>query len=79
MSANITPYLEGGSFEPEQVKAMGRAFDTATRALQDRGQPPIVRELIAKRIIEIVKTGEYDPDKISVSALKAVGIYRDRE
>ena len=53
---------------------MGAAFDKAARALHDKGQPALVREIIAKRIIEISKTGERDPDKICSRALEAFGL-----
>ena len=37
---------------------MGEAFDAACEGLQDGGQPDLVREIIAKRIIEAAKKGE---------------------
>jgi hypothetical protein len=40
---------------------MGEAFDAACADLHDDGQPALVREIIAKRIIEAAKTGERDP------------------
>ena len=56
---------------------MGRAFDKAARSLHDRGQPAIVQEVIAKRIIEIAKTGERDPDKLALLALQKMGLDAD--
>ena len=53
---------------------MGIAFDLATRSLHDKGQPPLVQEVIAEQIIEIAKTGERDPDKICERVLQAFGI-----
>ena len=74
MSATIIPFLNGAVFDPQHVEAMGSAFDKAARALHDKGQPELVREIIAKRIIEISKTGERDPDKICARALQAFGL-----
>jgi hypothetical protein len=33
----------------------------------------LVREIIAKRIIEVARDGERDPDELCVRALKALG------
>jgi hypothetical protein len=74
MSATIIPFLNGAAFDPGQVEAMGVAFDKAARALHDKGQPALVREIIAKRIIEIAKTGARDPDELCTRALQAFGI-----
>ena len=41
---------------------MGAALDKACRSLGQFGHFNKVRELIAKRIIEAAKTGEFDPD-----------------
>ena len=74
MSAAIVPYLNGAAFDPELTHAMGEAYDCAFRALHDRGQPAVVHEVIAKRIIEIAKTGERDPNKLCERALQTFGI-----
>jgi hypothetical protein len=66
--------LEVGSFDPLTTKAMGAAFEAACRELHDKGQPRIVRELIAKQIIVAAKTGERDPSRLCDVALQAAGI-----
>jgi hypothetical protein len=76
LSATIVPFLKDGSFDPETVHAMGDAFDKARKLLHDRGQPGVVQEIIAKRIIEIARTGERDPDKMCKQTLSAFGIDR---
>lgn len=55
---------------------MGDAFDQARKLLHDRGQPSVVQEIIAKRIIEIARTGERDADKMCKRVLTAFGIDR---
>jgi glyoxylate carboligase len=70
------PFLKDGSFDPETVHAMGDAFDRARKLLHDRGQPSVVQEIIAKRIIEIARTGERDADKMCKRVLTAFGIDR---
>jgi hypothetical protein len=52
---------------------MGEAFDAACTALHDTGQPFIVHEVMAKRIIDAAKTGERDPTRLRDIAMAAVG------
>ncbi len=58
-----------GAFRPEEVAAMGAAFDAAIAALHDTGQPEIVRRIIATRIIEATKRGVRDPMRLRAAAL----------
>jgi hypothetical protein len=74
MSGTIIPFLEGKAFDPQLTHAMGEAYDAARQALHDKGQPELVQEIIAKRIIEIASTGERDPIKLCDRALAALGI-----
>ena len=48
-------------FDPEATAAMSEAFDAACKELHDAGQPEVVLEVIAGRIIEAAKAGEFDP------------------
>jgi hypothetical protein len=77
MSATIIPFLEHASFDSDMVNVLGKAYDSATTALHDTGQSPVVREVLARRIIEIAKTGERDPQRLSQLALAALGLERD--
>jgi hypothetical protein len=63
---SIPQYLEeeAGSFDECVKKLLGQAFDAACKALHDRGQPSIVREIIAKRILEAARQGERDPQRL---------------
>ena len=70
-----TPLLERvtpGEFDEEAGLAIGAAFDAACKALQDRGQPPIVRDVIASRIIDAARSGERDPDRLCDYALAGI-------
>jgi hypothetical protein len=69
-------FLKGRSFDPETTRIMGLAYDKATRGLHDRGQPMIVQEIIAKRIIDFATGGERNPDQLAKRALEALGIER---
>ena len=68
-------------FGPDATRAMGAAFDKACRSLQDTGQPSIVQEVIARRIIELAREGDSDPDRLCDMTLKTLGyepVYPDR-
>jgi hypothetical protein len=55
---------DGGAFGPEEIAVMATAFDRALADLKlvDRNDP-IVR-MLAKLVIELVRNGERDPEKI---------------
>ena len=76
MSAKIIPLFDAAAFSPEVVRIVGEAYDNACHALHDRGQPKVVNELIAKRIIDLATSGERDPQKMCDQVLMDVGIYR---
>jgi hypothetical protein len=62
----VTP----GVFDPVALAAMAEAFDGAyCKALDDTGQPKIVLELIAQRIIDAASRGERDPVRLVEVAL----------
>src|SRR6266576_6304095 len=63
----------GGVFDDRVTQIMGEAFDRACKDLHDKGQPEIVYEVIAKRIIEAVKNGERDPIRLRKAGLAALG------
>jgi len=66
----ITPFLDGTKFDLEAKRVMGVAFEMARVALglADRGD--LANEIIAKRIIELAKAGERNPDLLCESAVK---------
>ncbi len=58
-------------FDPEVLKTLGKAYDMALAALHDIGQPEVVREVLARRIIRAAKKGECDAAKLCAVALSA--------
>ena len=52
---------------------MGTAFDKVCRSLHDSGQPRFVKEVIAKRIIDLAREGESDPERLCDMTLKSLG------
>ena len=65
----IRSFITQGAFEPEVIAAMNEAFDTACKALQDTGQPELVLDIIAERIIAAASAGERDPVRLREAAL----------
>ena len=61
------------AFDPDTVDVLGEAYNKACRSLHDTGQPYIVNEIIARRIIALAHTGERDPDQLCAGALTALG------
>jgi hypothetical protein len=53
---------------------LGAVFDKTIAALRDDGQPEIVKEVIARRIIALAAKGERNPDHLCSAALAAVGV-----
>jgi hypothetical protein len=70
--AQIVQFLRPAeSFEPEILEALGKAYEMAIAALHDIGQPTVVREVLAKRIIRAAQKGEHDPGALCAIALAA--------
>ena len=70
----IMPLLKYQAFDPQAIEALGAAYDKACQSLNDGGQAGLVRDVIAKRIIELAQSGERDPDRLCASALASLGI-----
>jgi hypothetical protein len=67
----ISPYLDGFSFDDEAKRVMGIAFEMICVALRiDRTHP--IAEKAAKRIIELAKDGERNPDRLCDGALSVL-------
>ncbi len=60
------------AFDPETVKLLSDAYDKARKSLHDTGQPYIVNEIIAERIISLAKQGERNADSLCKGALTAL-------
>jgi hypothetical protein len=56
-------------FEPEAIAAMSEAYEASLKELRDTGQPKLVLEIIAERIIAAARTGERDPVCLRKAAL----------
>ena len=78
MSATSVPVFVEASSDPNVVDVMHKAYAKACRMLHDKGQPALVQEVIARRIVEIAKTGERDPNRICQRVLADLGLQRDQ-
>jgi hypothetical protein len=58
----ITQFLGNSKFDPETRRIMGVAFEMARVALNVADRGDLANEVIAKRIIELAKAGELNPD-----------------
>ena len=66
----ITSYLNGMSFDPETKRVMGVAFEMVCAALRLSDRGDLANEMIARRIIELAKAGELNPDLLCENVLK---------
>ena len=75
----IDEYLPREIIAPEILSAIREAWSRATDSLHDTGQPALVREIIAGRILRLARNGELDPRKLCEEALKGLGIHSECE
>ena len=66
----ITPFLDGTKFDPEAKRVLSVAFEMARVALRLADRGDLTNEIIAKRIIELAKAGERNPDLLCEGVLK---------
>ena len=71
--SKVVDLFRNTDFDPLTNAILTTAYEKARKSLHDRGQPPIVQEVIAARIIAAAKTGERDADKLCEAALSALG------
>jgi hypothetical protein len=67
------PVPQDTFFGPEATWVMGVAFDKVCCSLHASSQPNIVKEVIAKRIIDLAREGESDPEQLCDMTLKSLG------
>ncbi|MBX9777625.1 MAG: hypothetical protein K2Y71_24865 [Xanthobacteraceae bacterium] len=63
--------IEGAAFEPEIIALLIQAYEAAVRRV-GKGQPLVVLETLAKRIIDIAGRGERDPQKMTDHAVRGI-------
>ena len=71
--SSIVPVFRDSGFDAEATAALGKAYDIACRSLHPKGRPPVLQEMLAKKIIEVAQRGERDPDRMAAIALANLG------
>ena len=69
----IVDLFRAAAFDADTVQILCDAYEKARKSLHDTGQPQIVNEIIAQRIIALAKQGERDPNRLCAGALSALG------
>jgi hypothetical protein len=69
----ITPFLNGEHFDSETTRIMGVAFEAARASLHLSDVSDRFVEVVAKKIIELAKAGERNPDLLCERALAGLG------
>ncbi len=64
------PMRSFGVFGPNAIAEMVEAMHAADERLQDTGEPDVVRERIATRIIAAARLGVRDPARLLEAALR---------
>ena len=79
MTAPVDRFEAERVFDPETIKLLVEAFDSAWASLQSSGAPiaeerytDSARDIIAKQIIRMARRGERDPRKLTDGALLAL-------
>jgi hypothetical protein len=74
--ASVLPFIRKSAvvFDDHVTLILGQAFEAACKELHDRGQPAIVYEIIANRMIDAAKIGERDPTRLRNIGLAALGL-----
>jgi hypothetical protein len=70
----VIELFRNAAFDPEAVRILCAAFEQARQSLHEKGQPSLVQEVIARRIIAVAERGERDPDELCRQALASLGI-----
>jgi hypothetical protein len=77
--AKVLPFIakSGIVFDDEVTNLVGSAFDGVCEELRDKGQPAVVYEVVARRIIDAANKGERDPTRLRQAGLAVFGLDRD--
>ncbi|MGY4195804.1 hypothetical protein ACVMIH_004341 [Bradyrhizobium sp. USDA 4503] len=70
----INRLLKTGEYTPEQIELFNRAFSLALHSmgLVDRNDP--LCEIVARKVIEIGKTGALDAKGVAEAAVASIGL-----
>lgn len=70
----INRILQEYSLAPDEVSHLVLAYEAALELLRPTDQTDAIKEVLAKKIFEIARSGEQDPPKICARALVELGL-----
>ena len=65
----IRPHLDGHKFDSETIRVMGLAFEMALVALRLADRGDLANEVLARRIMDLAKAGERNPERLCEGVL----------
>jgi hypothetical protein len=65
----ITQFFDANTFDPETKRVMGVAYEMTRAALRLPDQSDLINDVIAKKVIEVAKAGEANPDQLCEQVL----------
>jgi hypothetical protein len=68
----LTRLLKGTAFGPDEIRILNEAYKSALRSLSlvDRNDP--LTEIVARKVIDLGRSGLTDPAQIATIAVKAL-------
>jgi hypothetical protein len=70
----IYKLIANGSFGPQEIEVMSAAYESALIDLGITNRDDLVTHLIAKSIVNVISTGERNPELIKDRAINALGL-----
>ena len=64
--------LENAPFDRDTVAKLCAAYDAACQQLHDTGQPAVVTEIMAQKILSLANAGERNVERLAQGALTAI-------
>jgi hypothetical protein len=68
----IRRHIEPGVFAPELITLMGDVFEDVLKTLGLVDRRDGMTELVAHKVVELVQSGERDPERLKQRTLEAV-------
>jgi hypothetical protein len=75
---SILTFVPKVVFDDVTTRIMSAAFDAACKELHDTGQPLVVQEVMAERIVDAARSGERDLIRLRDAALTALDASKRR-
>jgi hypothetical protein len=66
----IRPHLDGQKFDSETIRVMGLAYEMALIALRLADRGDLANEVVARKIMDLAKAGERDPERLCDGVMK---------